>query len=380
MKRVQSRFRRRHRTSRAGAARARGVARGVVLLAVLAAGAACKAPDYEAYLRSQLRYLRAGVDIEQEEREVRRVLSQRRQEVVAEVRRPGFVALGARSADGRLSSVRVITQRGVVVAEDADREDLFAPSELRLLEKFPASVGEYVLVAMTRTPAERDLGCAAVYNLLPDGSATRAVLDASALGSRACVAELHREASGRLKARVAFPALFAIQTPAIEVDLAFQRLPLGQPAPPIPVLKVTTDGSWLEAARAQLSQPLPPDAPFSQRHAVGVGRAAVALAAGQDRDAQVAAYREAVGRVLPGSPESEIVADALQHIERGWLDPTGDEEALAAEEPSEAPDGVTVIAPSDAGEEHLLIEASGEEAEEAPASDDAIVIEPTQRP
>ena len=88
----------------------------------------------------------------------------------------------------------------------------------------------------------------------------------------------------------------------------------------MPVAKIVQDGSWLEEERARLEASSRANAEFEERHALGVARAAIALLAGLDREAQVAAYRSSVGRVMPGSQAALIVTDTLDYLERGWAD------------------------------------------------------------
>jgi hypothetical protein len=336
---------------------------GLPLLAGLALLCACRRPlTPEEYLRRERSYLRLGVDMEQEEKSVRHVLAQRKLSVRTELRGPGFVVLDAASFDERVSALRAITGRGVVLAEDAALDDLFVASSLSLLDRLPTSLGDFRLFAFARTGAGRDRGCVTLMRVLPDGSLLRAVLDVGTFGPRACVSDLARGDSGRLRAELSFPGLYAEGTPSLRVELAFQSTPLGQPIPLIPVAKIALGGGWLEAERARLASALPPASPFAQRHAVGVARAAVALLAGRSSEDQVAAYREAIGVVRPGTYSAERVADTLDYLEHGWLDPSGDEQVLAPEQ-SEAPPPSSAARSGDA-------DAGAEEAQEG------LVIEP----
>lgn len=297
----------------------RAVSRFLCALTLLAS--ACAAHDPQPYLSSELVFLKPGVRLEHEEREVRRVLAQRTMRIVSRRVQPAYIALGASSRDERLSAVRVISPRGVVIAEDAALDDLFAPAKIILLEHFVGTIGEYTLIASARLPKGREVGCVSVHRLLPDGTAVECVLDVSLLGSRACVSNLAQGRPGRLRATIAWPGLHAIVTPQIDVELAFAAAPIGQPTPLIPVAKLQETGDWLNDERTRLNTLRLARAPFSHRHAAGVARAAIARVAGETIAAQQSAYRHAVARVLPGSPESEVVADTLAHIERGWTDP-----------------------------------------------------------
>ncbi|MDB4976121.1 MAG: hypothetical protein JWN48_4462 [Myxococcaceae bacterium] len=323
--------------------------------------ASCTAHDYQPYLRQELGYVQLGVQLASEEKEVRRVLTQRGLRVVTRLDNPAFLALGAATRDGSKSAVRLITRRGVVVAEDATFDDLFAPGKVSLLEHFGGSLGEYLLVAHARIARGQDVGCVTLHRVLPDGRVVQCPLDVSALGSRACVSNLAPGRGGHMQAQVAWPGLHALTTPQLEVELAFIEAPPGQPPPPIPVAHIAL-GPWLDGEGKRLGTQRLSRAPFSQRHAVGVARAAVALLAGRDRADQSNAYRYAVSDVLPGSPEALAVADTLAHIQRGWLDP--DEAAPAAPaavdpEPSIAADEQVIedhVPPSDEPESTTVIE------------------------
>lgn len=347
---------------------------------LIAAVAACgPSLSPEAHLATERSFLRLGVELAREDEAVRHVLAQRHLSVAAEVRGPMFIALGASTLDARLSAIRVLSPRGVVVAEDAAQDDLFVPGELRLLDHFPSTLGEYHFVAWTRIARGRDLGCATLYRVLPDGSAVQAVLDVSTLGPRACVADLSRAPSGQLSALVAFPGLFAGQTPSLFVELAFQRVPLGREAPLIPVGKIAPGGPWLEAERARVEGSVRGDAPLEERHAIGVARAAVALLAGLNTEAQVAAYRSTVGRVMPGSTGAALVSDTLDHLEHGWADPEAADGAADGRSSSEVGEGDLLIDPG-ASEGDAGVFAEPDDPNGHKPGEDVLIIEPKARP
>ncbi|HVZ32162.1 MAG TPA: hypothetical protein VG963_07045, partial [Polyangiaceae bacterium] len=94
--------------------------------------------------------------------------------------------------------------------------------------------------------------------------------------------------------------------------------------------------------------------PFSERHAIGVARAAFALLAGQNTASQLAAYRTAIAYVRPGSPEAEVVADTLAHVERGWLDPDSAAALAASADQESAQPGATRAVESPALDETVI--------------------------
>lgn len=342
------------------------------LLRVLALGLlACTPPDPQRFFEAQAVYLRPGVGFDQEEREVRRVFAQRGLRLVARFDGPTFIALGAASRGGEESAVRVISQRGVVVAEDASQRDLFAPGSVALIEHFGGSLGDYVLVASARVPAGRDVGCLKMHRILPDGRALEAVLDVAVFGSRACVVNVAPARAGRVRATIGFPGLHALTTPTLEAELVLVEPLLGRPEPEIPVFKLARDGDWLERERARLATVPLARAEFSLRHAVGVARAALSAFLGHDSASQLGSYREAVQRVPSGSAEAMLVAETSAHIERGWLDagsaPTpkageGEDAAPASGDDGRGP-------PSEAGDEAAPGDA---------IPPDATLIEPEQ--
>lgn len=314
-----------------------------LFLTIVACLSACATPDH-AYLKNELGFLQLGVRLASEEKEVRRVLLQRGLRVVARLEDPSFIALGAATRDGLKSAVRIISPRGVVVASDAALDDLFAPGQVALIEHFGGTIGEYLLVAEARVAKGHDAGCVTLYRILADGNVVQAVLDVSALGSRACVANLAPARGGHIAATVAWPGLHALTTPQLDVELAFALRLLEEQAPLVPVARIVENGEWLDRERTRLSTLRLAHAEFSERHAAGVGRAALALLAGQDIATQVNAYRNAVSRVFPNSTESEIMDQTTEHIERGWLDPFG--RGPEGEAPSEPTAGEgTVVEP-----------------------------------
>ncbi len=315
--------------------------------------AACARGTRPEYFATESTFMRVGVDRKEEERAVRHVLAQRKLDVVSEVRSSDFVAWGAQSLDGKVSAVRVMTDRGVVIAEDAHGDDLFAPGTIALLEAFPARYNDLALVGFVRTRAGKDAGCVSLRRILADGSVVDVVLDVSTLGSRACVLTLARGPRQRLSAEVGFPELSGEQTASLRVELAFQTVPLGKPDPIVRVARLAQNGELLDAERNRLQAAACAGAPMAARQAVAVARAAVSSLVGDSTDRQVAAYRECIGTVQAGSSDAELLAETVKHLQRGWLDsdkPKGeaaDAEATAAD-PVEVqssqgePDGIVI--------------------------------------
>jgi hypothetical protein len=301
-----------------------------------------------AHLQTELGFFRLGVDRDAEEQALRRVFAQRRLHIVTELRTEGFVAFGAESIDGKTTAIRVLSSRGIVFAEDATLDDLFAPATLALVESLPTRFGEMEVLAFSRVPRGADLGCVRLLEVRPDGTVAEAELDVSPLGSRACVALLGSVAETRVQSRVGFPGLAHDVTPALWVPLELVPVPLGRPMPTARRLRLASAGNWLSAERDRLGAAVPREASFSELHALGVARAAVASLAGESTDRQVAAYRSSLPPVRPGSVEAAHVADAVAHIERGWLDTSDLDPAAPVEEGTDiviTPEGDDTPAP-----------------------------------
>ena len=105
---------------RAGSRFARGRACPLRLAALLAACGPSLSP--EAHLATERSFLRLGVELANEDEQVRHVLAQRHLSVAAEVRGPIFIGLGASTLDSRLSAIRVLAPSspcGAPVVDDA---------------------------------------------------------------------------------------------------------------------------------------------------------------------------------------------------------------------------------------------------------------------
>jgi len=280
----------------------------------------CAARTHEEYLASEAAFLRLGVDRKAEESEVRRVLAQRKLDVVAELSGPHFSALGAESRDGKVTAVRVISDRGVVLAEDAVFDDLFSPARVTLLEGFAPRLDDLELVGFSRARGGADAGCVSLLRVLPDGQLSEVVLDVSVFGPRACVVQVAHAGRGRLFAEVGFPGLSAGVTPHLLLELGFKPIQLGKPDPIVRVAKAVENSERLQAERSRLNAASCAVPMFAERHALGVARAALSLFVGESKDRQVAAYRECAGSTQPGSVEADTVADVVGYIERGFAD------------------------------------------------------------
>jgi hypothetical protein len=300
---------------------------------------ACRSSQAEEHLQRELAFFVPYVDIEAEEKAVRNVLGQRKLVVDKVVRKPGFVALSASTLDGVKSAVRVITPRGVVLGEDGDTQDYFGLAAVELFAIEPPGAASDTLLGIVKTARNQSAGCAQLLRVLPDGRTLQVPVHIEQFGERVCLHALQARGPDTYAATLAWPSLSPFSAPTLEVDLVRQTGRLDRPDDPSLGLRVETGGEWVQRATDRLSQPLPSSAQFSERHARGVAQAALALAVGRPSDAQLGAYRSALGRVLPGSPEAEIVAVTTTHIENGWLDAIAPAEAA---DPPIDPDSVVV--------------------------------------
>jgi hypothetical protein len=317
------------------------------LACLILLGAACRTPNGEQHIRNELSFLVPYVDVDQEERAVRGTFAQRRLMMEDTLRGDGYAALAAVSLDHSKSAVRIITRRGVVVGEDADSEDWFAFAQVALLPALPPVAGQ-PLIGLLKTARGRSDGCVALYRLFEDGRALQVSMRVERFGSRACVIELRAGGEGRFAAHIGWPDLATLGSPWLEVALEFEKPRAGRAEAPSPALRLVED-DWLDRESARMAPAPPVSAPFSARHALGIARAALALAAGRSTDQQLAAYRAALARVPPASPEAEIIGATSAHIERGWSDDTPEapeNHADAASEPETPDPDALVIEPA----------------------------------
>ena len=281
----------------------------LVVLGVLAAGCGGP-PPLQDHLEKELKFLHVGVDPVQEAREVRASFAQRGMRVVTHLQGARFQALAARSPEA--SAVRVITSRGIAVAEDARSDDLFRPEYVQLLGTGP---GEPAMLVVVRRGLGQSLGCGRVYRVHDDGNALPQRVDVSSFGDLACLAGAEKRARG-LTVRLAWPALSAGGTvPELEVPFRWETVRLDQPEPLVRRAAPAGEGEWLNDAREALSC----TGAFADRQAVGVARAALALAAGSDVEAQLAAYSTCLAQTA-ATGDPVLIAATRAHIGQGWLE------------------------------------------------------------
>lgn len=310
----------------------------------------------EEFMRNEASFLVPFVDVEEEERAVRRVLSQRNLVVEDVVRGPGFAALWASSFDQKRSAVRIITARGVVAAEDGDLQDLFAPRAVRLLSVAVRAPAPETLLGVQVSAEPGAIGCARFYRVLADGRLAEVEARLDRFGAYACLAGLESDGAGAFRGRVAWPPLSAGVVPSLRVDLKPVTPPLGRPAPDTLTLRVRAAGEWVEGAAQELAEGASAQASFAERQARAVAAAALRILRGESADAQLGAYRQTLGGALPSSPEADVMAHTVDHIEHGWSEAVAEDAAPSGEE----------------GEEP----ASPAEPRDESIPDDALIIEP----
>jgi hypothetical protein len=288
------------------------------------------------HLRNELNFLVPYVDIESEEKAVRKALAQRKLVVDETLRGPGYVALSAATLDQKRTAVRIISARGIVAAEDGDQDDLFAASRVALGSLATGGPGSEMLLGIVKTERGQDRGCAQFYRVRPDASLAPLEVHIERFGSRACLAALGRDEAGTLFAQVGWPSLSAGSTPVLTVDMRVDSGRLDQPEPDHFSLRIASDESaFIARESARLAHELAGATTFRARQAVGVARAALALCANEDVDHQLAAYQGAFGK--RDAIDSELVALTRTHIERGFQDQVAEPDSEVVE-PGSAPD------------------------------------------
>jgi hypothetical protein len=331
----------------------------LVFVLAVGCGAARQRRTEEEYLRTELNFVVPYVDLDAEESATRRVLAQRNLVVDDEARGDNFRALAASSLDGKRTAVRIITQRGVVAAADADADDWFALRRVKLSWLASRGTLPETLVGISRTARGQDVGCLELFRVQPDGRLGTVEMHVERFGTQACVSALLPVEKGNFDATVSWPGLSAGRAPALLVQLEVEAALLNAPPSPNLVLRVSEPSRWSEAAVAQLAALEPRT--FADRQARAVAEAALALAQNQGVAQQVGAYRSALSGAAPHSAEAETMAATVAHIERGW----SDEEPQAPEDEQDA----TRIEPP----------SQPDPAVQAPPTADDVVIEPQRR-
>jgi hypothetical protein len=305
---------------------ARVRARAKLCLLCLLACACVRAREREQqaqrdYLNKELSFLVPFVDIEAEEKAVRNVLAQRKLVVEEAVRGAGFVALSAATLDQKRTSVRVITSRGVVAAEDGDVDDLFGARKVALMSLTTGGPGSETLLGISKTERAHDLGCASFSRVRQDANLVKVDVHIERFGSRACLVDLKRDADGALLAGVGWPSLSAGVGPTLDVDMRIDSGRLDQSDPAQISLRVDADESrFLARELAENQAALAHAATFPERQALAVARAALALAENQGVDQQLGAYQSTLGHLAASNVYAELIALTRAHIEHGWDD------------------------------------------------------------
>lgn len=328
-----------------------------MLVLAVGCGAARRRHAEEEYLRNELNFVVPYVNLDAEESATRKVLAQRNLVVDDEAHGDNFRALQASSLDGKRTAVRILTQRGVVAAADADADDWFALRKVELSWFASRGTLPETLLGIAKTARGRDIGCLDMYRVLPDGRLGAVETHVDRFGTQVCVSQLLPVEKGTFDATVAWPGLSAGKAPTLLVQLEVEAALLNAAPNPNLVLRVAEPSRWTETAAAQLAETQPHS--FAERQARAVAEAALALARNQSVAQQVGAYRSALGGATPRSAEAELMAATVAHIERGWSD-------VEPELPADEQDATRIEPPApDAG------------PPEAPPAPDDVVIEPT---
>jgi hypothetical protein len=321
----------------------------------------------EDHLRNELNFFVPYVDLDAEERATREVLAQRNLVIDEEARGEHFRALSASSLDHKRSAVRIITQRGVSVAEDADADDFFALAKVGLVTLASRGTLSETLVGVTKTTRGQDAGCLTLYRVASDGRLSPVELRVESFGSRACVGSLLPVEKASFDAVVVWPTLSAGVTPHLTVELKPVTPPLNAPPAQPLVLRLAETSNWFDSAAHELAEGEARPS-FAERQARAVALAALALARNEGVAQQLGAYRAGLGGARAGTAEADVMAGTVAHIEHGWSDP----------EPDPDEQDATRIEPPE-------VEASGSASEQSPVASpppapDDVVIEPNAHP
>jgi len=241
-------------------------------------------------------FLRVGVDMRAECRVVEDALARVGLEATTRLERPRYCALGAASADGARTAVRIVTASGIAYAADGRAEGLPGHTPVSLLAPPGGAVGPEVLVA--RAPSESSGRCIDVVHVDVRGAARVIEVDVAALAVPEfvevpnCVADvLDVDADGTAEAWAALrvPALAAPggRVPVVRVPLAPGAAEFVYVAPPEAHWQRERTARETALAEARAARDL------AGTHALAVELALVARLTGKPAAAQRAAYDSA---------------------------------------------------------------------------------------
>jgi hypothetical protein len=262
----------------------------VVVAAAMGVGSGCGGAPPEI---DPADFLRVGVDMRAECRSVADTLARVGLEVSTRLERPRYCALGAASADGARSAVRILTARGIAYAADGRSDGLPGHTPVSLLAPPGGVVGPEVLVA--RAPSEASGRCIDVVHVDARGGARVVGIDLATLvvpdfvETPTCVADvLDADANGTAEAWIALrvPALAAAggRVPTLRIPLAPGAAEFVYVAP--------AEAHWQRerAARVTALDEARAVRDLATAHALAVELALVARLVGQPPAAQRTAY------------------------------------------------------------------------------------------
>jgi hypothetical protein len=344
----------------------------------------CRAPTTPL---DEARHLRVGLDARAEADAIEARLRERGWVRVVRVDGRGAVGLAMRGDEGR-TALRVVTQRGLVLAVEAPTESL-ERSEVGLIDA-PADLDRdgFVELLPAATDAATERRCFAIARVLSDGSLVEVTPSFDGLGGSACLEALvDLEGDGRLEvvAKVRFASLAWETAPSVALPFAALReepttsrrvrpterggavdddAAEGTPARDVDDDDARDDDTTAEVARAVpgarwvlVSGARARD--FFEREQteraarladvrsrgdvaaafrIGVELAALARFRGADTRAQSEVLRATADGFDLGPAAARRWSDAVAFVARGWVDAeTGD--AAHAEEPADAETG-----------------------------------------
>ncbi|MCU0674847.1 MAG: hypothetical protein MUE69_18915 [Myxococcota bacterium] len=342
----------------------------------------CRAP---ATPLDEARHLRVGLDARAEADAIEAQLRGRGWVRVVRVDAPDAVGLAMRGDEGR-TALRVVTQRGLVLAVEAPTESL-ERSEVGLIDA-PADLDRdgFVELLPAATDAATERRCFAIARVLPDGSLVEVTPSFEGLGGSTCLEALvDLERDGRLEvvAKVRFASLAWETAPS--VALPFAPLPeapaasrsrsidredgvnedaasvadardaegddTNADADDTTAARVVPGARWVlvtgarardffereQAERATRLADVRRSGDVGAAFRLGVELAALARFRGADTRAQTEVLRTTADGLVLGPAAARRWADAAAFVARGWVD--ADHDATARDDTSdEGPD------------------------------------------
>lgn len=290
---------------------------------------ACSSPPAEIPPET---FLRVGVDVEGEAREVEGALTRAGYTLAQRIDGEGFVALSFVRATDDHRAIRIVTRVGVAVLLDSHESDGVRERHgaIRLLAQENADVDGDGRPEIVVARDGEDGVCLAVLRIAESGRARAVRIEAGAVADGACACCLEDvDGDGR---------------PEALVDLSWPELAIGDRVPSVRAALVWTDGAWIangtpdvfagreRAARAEALSRAREANDVATASRIGIELAAIANMTGATIAAQLARYDEAIAGLAPSDEELPYIQQARARIAAGWA-------VLQAPDPADVEEG-----------------------------------------